>query len=59
MGVGDRLALRGLADQDFIIAGKGYDGGCGPVTLAVLDDPGLAALHNRHTRVGGAEVNIV
>ena len=57
VGVGDRLALRDLADED--LAGlRERDhrrGGAG--ALGVGDDDGLARLEDRDDRVGGAEVD--
>src|SRR5690606_15558217 len=55
-GVGDGLALGRLADEDLTILGVGDDGGRGTGTFRVLDDLGLAALHEGHTGVSGAQV---
>ncbi|MNV03622.1 NAD-specific glutamate dehydrogenase [compost metagenome] len=55
--VGDGLALGRGTHQHFAVLGVGDDGRRGAVTLGVFDDAGLAAVHDRHTRVGGAEVD--
>src|SRR4029077_19490988 len=57
LGIGHRLALGGLAHHHLAVLGKGDDRGGGAITLAVLDHPGLAALHDGHARVGRAEVD--
>ena len=57
-GVGDRLAAGDLADQ--ALAGLGVDGHDrrGQATaLGVLEHGRLAGLHDRHHRVGRAQVN--
>src|SRR5690606_31879976 len=51
------LALGRGADQDFAVLGPGHDGRRGPVAFAVLDDPRLAAIHDRDARIGRAEVD--
>ena len=55
--VGDRLALRDLADEDLAGLGEGDDRRSGAGPLRVGDDDGLARLENRDDRVGGAEVD--
>src|SRR5262249_52163430 len=50
-------ALGRLADDDFIVLGERDDRRRGAVALAVLDDPGLAALHEGHAGIGGPEVD--
>ena len=55
--IGDRLTLRGLADQHLVVVDIGDDGRRGAVALAVLDHLGLATLHHGYTGVGRAEVN--
>ena len=56
LGIGDRLALRGLADQALLV-GEGDDRGRGPRPFGILDDPRLAAVHDGDAGVGGAEVD--
>jgi len=55
--VGHRLALRQLADQPLTGLGEGDDARDGATTLGRRDDGRLAALHDGHDRVGGAEVD--
>jgi hypothetical protein len=55
--VGDGLALGGLPHQHLAVLGEGNDRRRGPITLAVLDDLGLAALHDRDARIGRAEID--
>ena len=57
LGVGDRLALGRLADDDLAVLLEGDDGGRRAIALGVLDDPGLAPFHDRDTRVRRAEVD--
>src|SRR5690606_13775032 len=57
VGVGDGLALGRGTHQHLAVLGIRHDRRRGAVTLAVLDDLGLAALHDRHARVGRAEVD--
>jgi hypothetical protein len=57
LGVGDRLAAGDLADEDArpLRPSRRPRGWCG--AFFVGDDLGLAALHDRDDRVGGAEVD--
>ena len=55
--VGDGLALGGLADQHLAVLGEGNDRRRRAVTFAVLDDLGLAALHDRDAGIGGAQID--
>src|SRR5205807_433168 len=55
--VGDRLALRDLADQPLAIFGERDDRGSQPTALFIDDDFRLAALHHSDDAVGGAEVD--
>ncbi len=55
--VGDRLALGQLADKALARLGEGDDRGHGPAALSRSDHGGFAALHDRHDRVGRAEVD--
>src|SRR6202020_1702001 len=55
--IGDGLALGGLSDQHLAILGEGNDGRRGAITLAVLDDFGLAALHDRDARIRRTEID--
>ena len=56
-GIGDGLALGGLADQTFAGLRKRDDGRRGARAFGVGDHDGLAALHDRHARVGGAKID--
>ncbi len=55
-GVGHGLALGGLADKPLAI-GKADDRGRGTRAFAVLDDLGLAAIHDGDAAVGRAKVD--
>ncbi|EAU48101.1 putative NAD-specific glutamate dehydrogenase encoded in antisense gene pair with dnaKJ [Salipiger bermudensis HTCC2601] len=55
-GVGDGLALCGLADEAFIV-GKCDDGGGGAGAFGVFDHARLAAVHDGDAGVRGAEVD--
>ena len=57
LGVGDGLALGRGAHQDFAVLGVGDDRRGGAIAFRIFDDAGLAAVHDRHARVGGAEVD--
>ena len=57
LGVGDGLVLSRLADDSLAILAETDNGRSGAVTFRVDDDRGLAALENRHGRVGRAKVN--
>ncbi len=57
VGVGDRLALRHLADEHLAGLGEGDDGRSGAGSLGVGDHDGLARLEDRDDGVGGAEVD--
>ena len=56
-GIGDGLALGGLAHQDLIILGKGDDRRRCPVALGILDDFALLAVHDGHAGIGGSQVD--
>src|SRR3546814_5091145 len=56
-GIGDRLALRRLADQAFAVLGEGDDRRRRARALDIFDNLGLAALHDRDTAIRGAEVD--
>ncbi len=56
-GIGDGLAFRGLADEALAALGESDDGGRGARAFGILEDRGLAAFHDGHAGVGGAEVN--
>ena len=55
--VGHRLPLGRRADQDFAVLGVSDNRRRGARAFRVLDHLGLAALHDRDARVGGAEVD--
>ena len=55
--VGDRLALRRLADQPLAVAGEGDDRRRGARPFRVLDDFRVLAVHDRDARIGRAEVD--
>src|SRR5882724_6591178 len=51
-GVGDGLAFGGVADDAFTGFGESNDGRSGAFALGIFENLGLAAFHDRHTRVG-------
>ncbi len=55
--VGHGLALGGLPHQHLAVLGEGNDRRRRPVAFTVLDDLGLAALHDRNARIGRAEID--
>ncbi len=55
-GVGHRLALCRLADQTLAV-GEGNDRGRGTRAFRILDNLGLAAVHDGDAAVGGSEVD--
>ena len=55
--IGDRLALGHLAHQPLAALGECDDRRDGPTALGAGDDGRLAALHDCHDRVGGAQVD--
>ncbi len=57
LGIGHRLSLRGLADQDLLVLGERHDGWRGAIALAVLDHLRRVPFHDGHAGVGGTEVN--
>ncbi len=57
VGIGDRLPLRLISDEDFAVLAEGDDARGGAVALGVGDDRGLAALEDGDDGVGGAEVD--
>ena len=57
VGVGDRLALGHLADEDLAVLGEGDDARGGACALGVGDDGGFATLEDRDDRVGRPEVD--
>ena len=57
LGIGDRLALRHLADQPLTRLGEGDDRRRQPAAFRVGDDDRFAAFHDGDNRVGGAQVD--
>jgi hypothetical protein len=57
VGVGDRLALRRLADEAFAVLGESDDGWRGSRAFAILDDLRLTAFHHGDATVGRAQVD--
>src|SRR6185369_9034076 len=57
VGIGDRLALRRLADQSLAVLRKGNDGRRRARALDVLNDLRLAAFHDCDAAVGRAQVD--
>ena len=55
--IGDRLALGRLANQYFVVLGECHDGRRGAITLAVLDDARLAAVHDGDAGIGGSQID--
>ena len=56
-GIGHRLALGDLADEPLARLGEGHDRRRQPAAFGVGDDDGLAAFHDGHDGVGGAQVD--
>ena len=57
LGIGDRLALGGLAYQHLAVAGEGDDGGRSAIALRVFDDLDLITFHDGDAGVRGAQVD--
>ena len=57
MRVGNGLALGRLTDEHFVVVTESHNRRRSPVTLAVLQNLGLTAIHHGHTRIRGAEVD--
>jgi hypothetical protein len=57
VGVGDRLALGDLADEDLAVLGEGHDRRGGARSLCVGDHDRVARLEDADDRVGGAEID--
>ena len=55
--VGDRLVLRSLADDALAVLAEALDRRGGAIAFGVHEDLRLAAFHDRHCRVRGAQVN--
>jgi hypothetical protein len=55
--VGDGLAFGGLADEALAVFGESDHRGGGAGTFRVFQHDGLAAFHDGHAGVGGAEVD--
>ena len=55
--VGDRLPFGNLTHQALVAVGKGNHRRGGAVAFGIGDDLGVAAFHDRHARVGGAQIN--
>jgi hypothetical protein len=56
-GVGHRLPAGRLADECLALFGERHDAGGQAIAFRVCDDFGLAAFHDRHDRVRGAQVD--
>ncbi len=57
LGVGDGLALGGLADEDVAVLGEGDDRRRGARAFGIGDDDGLACFQDGHAGVGCTEVD--
>ena len=57
VGIGDRLALRRLADQPLAVLGEGDDRRRRARAFRIFDNLGLPALHDGDRAVGGAEID--
>src|SRR3546814_6655722 len=57
VGIGDGLALGGLADQPLAVLGEGNDGRRRARAFRVLDHLRLAAFHDSNAAVCGAEID--
>ena len=55
--VGDSLTLGRVTDFALATVGKSHDGRGGALTLVVDDNGRLVAFHDRHARIGGAQVD--
>jgi hypothetical protein len=55
--IGDRLTFGGLADEAFLVVGKGDHRGRCACPLGVLQDLALAALHDGDARIGRAQID--
>ena len=56
-GVGDGLSFGNLPHQPLPLVGDRYDRRCGPAALLIVDNLGLAALHNGNTRIGRTQID--
>jgi hypothetical protein len=56
-GVGDCLALGGIADQTFTGFCEGHDGRGGAFAFRVFQYHRFAAFHDGHAGVGGSEID--
>ena len=57
LGIGDRLALGGLADEALAVVGEGDDGRRRARALGILDDLRRRAFHDRDAGIGRSQVN--
>ena len=57
LGVGDGLAFGGLADEALAGLGESHDGRRGAGAFGVVEHHRLAAFHDGHAGIGGAQVN--
>jgi hypothetical protein len=57
LGIGDGLALGGLADQPLAVIAEGDHGRRGPRPFGVLDHPRRCAIHDGNARVRRAEID--
>ena len=55
--IGDRLALRGLAHETFAGLRESHDGRSRAAAFRVGDHHRLAAFHDGHAGIGGAQIN--
>ena len=55
--IGDGLALGGLSDEALPAVAEGDHAGGGACAFAILDHMDVAALHDRHARIGRAQVD--
>src|SRR5699024_8806727 len=57
MRIGHRLTLGRATDQGLAVVGKRHDAGRGALTFGVFDHTNVSTFGNRHTGVGGSQVN--
>ncbi len=57
LGIGDGLALGGLADETLAVLAERHDGGRRARTLGVFEHHRLTAFHDGHARIRGAKVD--
>mmetsp|Transcript_58 Transcript_58/g.35 ORF Transcript_58/g.35 Transcript_58/m.35 type:complete len:307 (+) Transcript_58:998-1918(+) len=57
LGVSDSLSLGGDSNESLGVVGEGNSRRSGSLAFGILDDLGVAALHDGNTRVGGSQID--